>query len=170
MLKSYSKPERIRAEERTKLLRDVGKMVGRIGSYSGIFFDNEMNLLPYERIRAHLLSCSTFSKDPNEKKCNYYCKIPEQFRCFSGWRSRKCSIFQNRPNSRYLGDFGWVNSLHIFQAFFPPCSRPCAAPVATVFCNRFHSVSLISFEKCCGIKHRVSLIPEISTTLPSFDF
>jgi len=68
MLKSYSKPERIRAEERTKLLREVGKMVGRIGSYSDIFLDNEMNILPYERIRAHLLSCLTFSKDPNEKK------------------------------------------------------------------------------------------------------
>lgn len=74
MLKSYSKPERIRAEERTKLLRDVGKMVGRIGSYSGIFLDNEMNLLPYERIRAHLLSCSTFSKDPNEKNATIIAK------------------------------------------------------------------------------------------------
>lgn len=68
MLKNYNRSERIRAEERAELLREVGKMVCEIGSYSDVFVDNQMNLLPYEKIREHLLSCPTFSQDPTEKK------------------------------------------------------------------------------------------------------
>lgn len=68
ILKKYNKPERIRAEERANLLREIGKMVYRIGSYCNIFFDNQMNLLPYEKIREHLLLCPAFSQDPSEKK------------------------------------------------------------------------------------------------------
>lgn len=68
MLKSYDKKDRIRAEERAELLRQVGKTICEIGNYSDIFFDSNSKLLSYENIRNHLLSCTTFSRDPSEKK------------------------------------------------------------------------------------------------------
>lgn len=68
MLKSYNKPDRIRAGERAALLREVGEMVEKIGGYKYIFLDDQMNLLSNEKIRDNFSSCQTFSQDPSEKK------------------------------------------------------------------------------------------------------
>lgn len=68
MLRDYNRPERIRAEERAKLLQEVGEMVCKAGNYRNIFLDNNMNVLSYKEIRGRLLACTTFSQDPGEKK------------------------------------------------------------------------------------------------------
>lgn len=68
LLQGYSKVERIRAKERADLLCEVGKMIANFGSFQNLFLDKDMQLLPYEKIKENLLNCSTFSRDPEEKK------------------------------------------------------------------------------------------------------
>lgn len=65
---NYKKTERIRAKERTEILRNVGKIIDSVGNYNNIFFDNEKQVLPINVIRKILLNSSVFSKDPKEKK------------------------------------------------------------------------------------------------------
>lgn len=69
LLGSYSKPERIRASERTEILRTLGNCFSHFpnGLY-GIFFTEVGKPQQYSYIRDQLLSCSVFSNDPVEKK------------------------------------------------------------------------------------------------------
>lgn len=68
MFSNYKKTERIRAKERCEILHELGELVCNIGSYQKIFMDEQMNLVPIEKIRNCLIKCPAFSKDPKEKK------------------------------------------------------------------------------------------------------
>ncbi len=68
LLASYNKPERIRANERMVILRQVGNLAKRHGSFANIFFESNRQLLPEVQIRQNLLECPVFSQDPEEKK------------------------------------------------------------------------------------------------------
>jgi|GEM_PF-1653772 len=65
----YNKSEKIRAEERTKLLRSLGSCITNNGNnFKGIFLNEHMTLNDANYIINILLSCSAFSNDPEEKK------------------------------------------------------------------------------------------------------
>lgn len=68
MFFNYKKPERIRANERCKILREVGTALCTVSKYQDIFLNQKQELLPIEMIRGFFLKCSAFSKDPKEKK------------------------------------------------------------------------------------------------------
>jgi len=65
---NYKKPERIRAKERCDILREVGKMASDAGGYQALFLNENLKLLPMEKIRGYMLKCYAFSNDPKEKK------------------------------------------------------------------------------------------------------
>lgn len=64
----YKKPERVRAKERSRILREVGKMVCDTGGYRNLFLDSCGKLRSIDIIRERLRKCSVFSQDPKEKK------------------------------------------------------------------------------------------------------
>lgn len=68
MFSNYSNSERIRKEERTKILHKVGRWLKNFDSVQSIFFNKDNNLLNYNDIYNNLLSCEVFSNDPEEKK------------------------------------------------------------------------------------------------------
>lgn len=68
LLVNYSKPERIRANERMAILRQIGILAKKHGNFKKIFLDNNENVLPEIQIRQNLLECPVFSQDPEEKK------------------------------------------------------------------------------------------------------
>jgi len=69
LLVAYDKPERIRAEERAKMLRSLGKMLSKLKChYSEMFIDRTGNLRDKKFIFSVLNSMSAFSGDPEEKK------------------------------------------------------------------------------------------------------
>lgn len=68
MLRTYNKPERIRAEERALILRRVGLLARRYGGYKNIFLSSSGKVLSEKVIRNRLLECPAFSHDPEEKK------------------------------------------------------------------------------------------------------
>ncbi len=68
MLKSYNKPDRIRANERATILREVGFLAQEHGGFYSIFFDSNNILLSESRILENMWECPAFSKDPEKKK------------------------------------------------------------------------------------------------------
>lgn len=64
----YNKPNRIRARERTDILRQVGKLATKLGSFCNLFFDKDRVLLSENQIRNNYFMCPPFSQDPGEKK------------------------------------------------------------------------------------------------------
>lgn len=64
----YDKPERIRAKERTQILREIGKWALSFNSVGSIFFDEKGCLLSQDQVRNNLLICSAFASDVEEKK------------------------------------------------------------------------------------------------------
>lgn len=68
MLSGYSKPERIRCEERSKILHNLGAWLSTYNSVEEIFFDKDGILLCRDIVRNNLLKCEAFSTDPEEKK------------------------------------------------------------------------------------------------------
>lgn len=68
LLAEYDKPERIRAKERARLLRSLGKsLLNNNIDYRGVFFDGN-NKRTFEGINT-ILNCSeAFSNDPESKK------------------------------------------------------------------------------------------------------
>ena len=68
LLAGYNKPERIRAGERASILRSVGDLAKKHGSFKNLFLDNSLSLLPEAQIRGNLLECCAFAQDPEEKK------------------------------------------------------------------------------------------------------
>lgn len=67
MLCTYDKKERIRANERTDIIRNIGTWANNFTSISEVFIENG-KLLDYKSIHNNLLLCSAFSSDPQEKK------------------------------------------------------------------------------------------------------
>lgn len=68
MLANYPKPERIRKEERTKILHDVGNWLKKFDPVESAFLNKNRDLLDCTEVRNNLLSCDAFSNDPEEKK------------------------------------------------------------------------------------------------------
>jgi hypothetical protein len=68
MLSSYSKPERIRKDERTRILRNLGEWLGNYNSADQVFLNQAGLLLEQHIVRDNLLKCDVFSSDPGEKK------------------------------------------------------------------------------------------------------
>lgn len=68
LLANYNKPERIRANERAAILRQIGSLAKKHGSFMKIFFEDSGEVLSEFQIRQNLLECSAFSQDPEEKK------------------------------------------------------------------------------------------------------
>lgn len=68
MFANYPKPERIRKEERAKLLRSIGCWLKRFNPVENAFLNRAGDLLACSVIRSNLLSCEVFSNDPEEKK------------------------------------------------------------------------------------------------------
>lgn len=68
LLADYNKPERIRADERATILRQVGDLAKRHGNFVDLFFEDSGQLLLETQIRQNLLECPAFAQDPEEKK------------------------------------------------------------------------------------------------------
>lgn len=68
MLCTYDKPDRIRAKERSSIIRKIGTWAKEFDEIKEVFFENEDKLLDYEIIHSNILLCSPFSEDPQEKK------------------------------------------------------------------------------------------------------
>lgn len=68
LFKTYSKPERIRADERAEILRSLGEWLISFDSAKSVFTDSAGTVLDKKTIRSNLLSCPVFSNDPEEKK------------------------------------------------------------------------------------------------------
>lgn len=68
LFRSYNKPERVRAKERMKILREVGEWAKAFDSISSVFLDNGGKLLPKDVVRRNILSCNSFAMDIEEKK------------------------------------------------------------------------------------------------------
>lgn len=68
MLSGYDKPERIRANERAKILRDLGRWLGEYDAPDRIFMSSEGMVLKEQVVRRNLLKCMAFAGDPEEKK------------------------------------------------------------------------------------------------------
>lgn len=68
LLAGYNKPERIRANERAVILRQIGSLAKKHGSFVKMFLKDSGEILPQIQIRKNLLECSVFSQDPEEKK------------------------------------------------------------------------------------------------------
>ena len=68
MLADYNKPERIRANQRTRLLQSIGMLASRHKGFMRLFLSESGVLLSEEQIRNNLLECIAFSEDPGEKK------------------------------------------------------------------------------------------------------
>lgn len=68
LLSGYKKPERIRANERTAILRQIGGLAKKHGSFAKMFLEDSGKVLSEIQIRQNLLECSAFSQDPEEKK------------------------------------------------------------------------------------------------------
>lgn len=83
LFRSYNKPERVRAKERTRILREIGEWAQAFSDISSIFLDSSGNLLSQINVRKNLLLCNVFAMDIEEKKCNYYFK-----KCLHTRRSR----------------------------------------------------------------------------------
>lgn len=69
MFAMYSKPERIRKKERTKILHEIGNWLKKYRNVEDIFLSND-KLLDYNSIKNNILACSAFSNDPEGKKMN----------------------------------------------------------------------------------------------------
>lgn len=68
MLCTYDKAERIRAEERSDIIRKIGKWAKTFNEIKRVFFKSEGILWGYEVIHNNILMCPAFSEDPQEKK------------------------------------------------------------------------------------------------------
>lgn len=84
LFRSYNKPERIRAKERTKILREVGEWAKSFIPISSIFLDSSGSLLPKDVIRGNLLSCNTFAMDVEEKKMQLLLQKLSLYKVFKG--------------------------------------------------------------------------------------
>lgn len=67
LLCTYEKKERIRANERAKILRHIGEWAKKYLQIRDVFINNS-KLLDYTVIHNNLLKCDVFSSDPQEKK------------------------------------------------------------------------------------------------------
>ena len=61
------KKERIRADERAKILRQIGLWSKHYLQIKDVFMDNK-RLLDYADVHSNLFKCDVFSSDPQEKK------------------------------------------------------------------------------------------------------
>lgn len=68
LFKLYNRPERIRAEERTHILREIGRWCQLFEKVELIFKGEDENILPKESLRQNILQCEVFADDPEEKK------------------------------------------------------------------------------------------------------
>ena len=68
MFAQYGKPERIRKEERTWIVRDIGEWALSFNDTKSVFLDDDNTLYNRETVRNNLLACAPFSSDPEEKK------------------------------------------------------------------------------------------------------
>lgn len=67
LLCTYGKKERIRADERAKILRQIGSWSKHYLQIKDVFMDND-RLLDYVDVHSNLFKCDVFSSDPQEKK------------------------------------------------------------------------------------------------------
>lgn len=84
LFRSYNKQERIRAKERTKILREVGEWAKSFVNISSIFLDSSGKLLPREVVRRNILSCNTFAMDVEEKKMQLLLQKLSIYKVFEG--------------------------------------------------------------------------------------
>lgn len=70
LFKLYNRPERIRAEERTHILKEIGRWCQSFEKIEYIFKGKDGRILSNELVRKNLLKCEAFAKDPEGKKIN----------------------------------------------------------------------------------------------------
>ena len=81
---SYNKPERVRAKERTTILREIGEWAKTFTNISSIFLDSSGRLLPKDDVRKNLLMCNTFAMDAEEKKLQLLLQKLSSYKEFKG--------------------------------------------------------------------------------------
>lgn len=84
LFRSYNKPERVRAKERMKILREVGEWALTFTNISSIFLDSREKLLPKDAVRRNLLLCNTFAMDAEEKKMQLLLQKLSSYEVFNG--------------------------------------------------------------------------------------
>ncbi len=84
MFANYPKYERIRKDERTKILRCVGYWLKKFDPIESAFLNINGDLLEYTEIRNNFLSCNAFSNDPEEKKIQLLLQKLSAFSKLSG--------------------------------------------------------------------------------------
>lgn len=84
LFRSYNKPERIRAMERMKILREVGEWAKTFTNISSIFLDSSGGILPQDVVRKNLLLCKTFAMDAEEKKMQLLLQKLSVYKVFKG--------------------------------------------------------------------------------------
>lgn len=84
MLSDYDKPERIRKDERSLILRNLGNWLKKYHSVNQIFWDENGMLLECEEVRTNLLLCDAFSNDPEEKKLQLLLQKLSSYKELSG--------------------------------------------------------------------------------------
>ena len=70
MLGHYKKKGNIKAGERAKMLRSLGKWAGKYSQIRDVFLTGENKFRSINAIKEALLKCPVFSSDPEEKKLN----------------------------------------------------------------------------------------------------
>lgn len=68
MLCTYDKKERIRANERSEIVKEIGSWASKFGDIRKVYFKEDGILLDYETIHKNMNLCSAFAGDPQEKK------------------------------------------------------------------------------------------------------
>lgn len=68
LFSKYPKKERIRKEERTAILREVGIWLQNFLDVKSVFLSSNNELLDINTIRNNISACAVFTNDPEEKK------------------------------------------------------------------------------------------------------
>lgn len=84
LFRSYNKPERVRAKERTRILREIGEWAQAFSDISSIFLDSSGNLLSQINVRKNLLLCNVFAMDIEEKKMQLLFQKMSSYKTFEG--------------------------------------------------------------------------------------
>ena len=84
LFSDYPKKERIRREERTEILHEVGKWLQRFPSQESIFLSPDGALLDYQSIIRNISFCRPFTTDPEGKKLQLLLQKISVYPQFSG--------------------------------------------------------------------------------------
>lgn len=124
LLCEYTKKHRIKADERSCMLREIGMIMYKNNiNYTDIFFDQDMKLKDYKDIVNFLKKCSVFAGDPEEKKLQLlmqslsdypkFKKLAEYYNPTIDYHLIRCFLRRGiiRPINKYGRDFIFDNEI-----------------------------------------------------------